>query len=495
MGHGGLERRVGRLLVVGLPAGPLSPDWERRFCDLAPSGVILFGRNVESPDVVSSLIRRLQDLAAAGGFSPLLVCADEEGGFLSPILGPSDPAPAAMAVGSVGSSPLAFEAARVVGGRLRRVGVNLNLAPCVDVNDEPRNPVIGPRSFGADPALVARLGAETIRGLKAGGVLTTAKHFPGHGSTTTDSHVTLPVDGRSPSDLESSALGPFRAAVEAGVDLVMTAHVSFPALTGRPDLPATLSEQIVGEWLRRRLAFRGVVITDAMEMIAVTRVSFEEAALQALSAGADLVLYTLGDEVPWRVRDFLAGRVGRGPLAKERIEERLRRIAALKEAVPERAPESSDRRVFDEIRRRAVTVLEDPGGLLPLALRRHSRVAVVVPNPGLSEGAIDVAAVVDALRQKRLEVEVVEARPESSVSLGALRGCDAGLVFTLSRGPLDPWQAEITREAARTLDRCIVVAAFNPWALPDLDRPAARLATYDFSPPSIRALVERVFAA
>lgn len=481
-------------MIVGLPQGPLTSEWERRFSELTPAGVILFRRDVESPAALRSLVDRLNGLAAEHGFSPLLVAADEEGGFLSPVLGPRDPAPPAMALGSIGSESLAFETAREVGSRLRAAGLNLNFAPCVDVNDEPRNPVIGPRSFGADPDLVARLGVQTVWGLRSGGVLTTAKHFPGHGSTTEDSHKTLPSDARSLEVLRVTALVPFAAVVEAGVDLLMTAHVAYPAVTGTPGEPATFSRRAIEDLARGEVRFEGPVITDALEMAAVAdRTSPEEAAARALSAGADLLLYSAGDGTPWRVREFLAGELSSGALSEERIERSLLRVQRMKAAIPDGVTGGPMPGLFDGVRRRGVTVLDDPGHLLPIRMGPGQSLGVLVPDPGLPEGSIGVGHLRAELAARHDRVTLVPASPREPAALEDLSACDVGLLFVLSRGPLDAWQAELVRRASRLPSRLVLVAALNPHALPELERPAARVASYDFSPPAISALVDRLF--
>ncbi len=485
------KRALGQLMMVGVPGTRLSPDWERRFSDLAPAGVILFRRNVESLPALRTLTGRLERLAVEGGFSPLLISADEEGGFLSPILGMDDPAPAAMALGSAESGSLAFESARLVGTRLRRAGINLNLAPCLDVNDEPDNPVIGPRSFGSDPSVVSRLGVRTLEGLRAGGVLSTAKHFPGHGSTRQDSHKTLPVDARSPEDLRRCALPPFRAAIEAGVDLVMTAHVAFPAVTGGTNEPATFSRRIVGDLLRDEIGFDGVVITDALEMVAVSRGrSVGEAALRGLSAGADLLLDARQEAVSSDVRAALAAAEGR--LSTERLRESFGRIRALKKGIP--APgNATGGDVFREARRRGIRVLADPHDLIPLRIGEGDRLGVLVPDAPLPEGGIDAASFERDLRLRHDRVQVVRAVPGESVPVATLDGCMAIVVLVLCRGPLVSWQADLVRSISECSPRRILVAALNPWALPEGEKDAARVATYDFSPCALRALVERLF--
>jgi beta-N-acetylhexosaminidase len=494
MNESDLKRALGQLMIVGLPGGPWSSEWDRDIAELAPAGVILFRRNAPSMEVVKETTTRLQTLAADEGFGPLLICADEEGGFLSPILGLEDPAPAAMALGVAGSEDLTFRVAREAGARLRSLGLNLNLAPCVDVNDEPGNPVIGPRSFGSDPALVSTMGRRAVEGLREGGVLTAAKHFPGHGSTMLDSHKTLPVDPRSRDQVAGSAQV-FGEAVAAKVDFIMTAHVAFPGHTGRDDLPATFSHEVITSMLRESLHFEGPVMSDALEMAAVSEIASPgEASRRFLDAGGDLLLFTYGDRQPGQARNELLRAVKDGTLAEDRMERSLARIAAAKSSIPPSSPPGEEG-VFSEARELGISVLADPEGEIPLDLRPGESLVAFVPDPGLTEGSIHCEHLESELRSRHAGARVVQARRGEAADPGTLQPRDLAIVFTLSRGPLDPWQEGWTREICHRAQRVVLVAAFNPHALPDLDRRVARLATYDFGTHAMSALANRLFHA
>jgi beta-N-acetylhexosaminidase len=278
--------RLAAVTMIGLPDEGLTPAFRREFEARPYAGVLLFRRHFRNVTALPGLIQELRALAAP---RRILVAVDEEGGFVSQ-LGPDFPVPPSARV--LGRAASAMEVERIsatVGTWLAAMGVDVNFAPVLDVDSEPVNPVIGPRSYGGDAMRVAELGAAALRGFREGGILACAKHFPGHGATTVDSHLTLPTCDVPLSVLEERELVPFREALQLA-PLVMTAHVLYPALD--PDWPATLSPAIVGGWLRGKLNTRGVVVTDAMEMAGVAdSVAPGQAPLQALAAGCDLILY------------------------------------------------------------------------------------------------------------------------------------------------------------------------------------------------------------
>ncbi len=233
-------------------------------------GVVLFRhKNMGNLVELRGLTHALQRAAAESGQPPLLIAADQEGGQLIAV-DQTTPFPGNMALGAAGSDKLAYRVGRALGKELSAVGINVDFAPVCDVNSNPRNPVIGTRSFGEDPKLVARLSGALIRGLQSAGVAATAKHFPGHGDTSSDSHHNAPIVMHDAKRIRSVELVPFRSAVNNRVKLVMTAHIVMPALNGGSnELPATLSPQILRDLLRKKMRFNGVIVSDALDMHAM----------------------------------------------------------------------------------------------------------------------------------------------------------------------------------------------------------------------------------
>lgn len=316
----------GQVFMVGLPGLRVEAAARELVQDLGVGGVILFARNIDNPLQVWELTGELQSLARERGGPPLLIAVDQEGGPVQRLKDPFTRLPAARELGEQATPGEVQALFQRVGRELALVGVNLNLAPVLDVARSPECP-LWERSFGPDPEKVAVYGAVAIRGLLAGGVLATAKHFPGLGDTRRDSHLVLPT-AESPDPERAVDLKPFAAAVAAGVPVVMTAHVRVPVWE---DTPATLSPRAIRTWLRGRLGFTGVVMTDDLEMGAIREQGeVPEAAMQALAAGADLLLICEHPELAWEA----ARRLAKTPSLHQRLAEAAARLARLRERLP-----------------------------------------------------------------------------------------------------------------------------------------------------------------
>lgn len=280
-----LRRRIGQLVVAGFAGTAIPSELRALARDAGLGGIILFGRNVESPEQVAELACAAHALP---GELPPWVSVDQEGGRVARLPAPFTRWPPMRALGRLGDEALASRFARALARELRAVGISLDHAPVLDVDTCPENPVIGDRALSGDAERTARLGAVIVGALQAAGVAACGKHFPGHGDTDADSHAELPVVDRPADRLRAVELSPFRAAVEAGVATVMTAHVRYPALDA--ERPATLSRPIV-DLLKAEMGFDGLLMTDDMEMAAITGgYAVEDAAVRAVAAGCDMVL-------------------------------------------------------------------------------------------------------------------------------------------------------------------------------------------------------------
>ena len=309
--------------MVGLPGPRMDAATRELVRDLKVGGVILFARNIETPGQVWELCRDLQQEALAAGGRPLLISVDQEGGPVQRLKEPFTIIPPARDLGLKATAPEVEALAQRVARELALVGINVNLAPVLDVPREPDCP-LWERAYGQDPDLVGLLGTAAIRGYLSGGVLPVAKHFPGLGDTRVDSHLDLPLS-QSGDLLRGKDLLPFRRAVAAGVPLIMTAHLVVPEWD---DLAATLSPVILQEKLRRDLGFEGVIITDDLEMGAIaTRQMVPEGAREALKAGADLLLVCNNQEAVWETSRLLAQDMVLVP----RAQDAARRLSHLRE--------------------------------------------------------------------------------------------------------------------------------------------------------------------
>ncbi|MGW2045522.1 glycoside hydrolase family 3 protein [Streptomyces sp. NPDC001858] len=321
-----LTRDALTVLQPGFP-GTTAPDWLLRRLGEGLASVGLFGRNIASPEQLAALTAQLRTER-----DDVLVAIDEEGGDVTRLeVRTGSSFPGNHALGAVDDVSLTREVAAELGRRLAECGVNLNWAPSADVNSNPANPVIGVRSFGAAPDLVARHTAAYVTGLQSAGVAACTKHFPGHGDTAVDSHHALPRIDADPAVLAARELTPFRAAIAAGSRAVMTAHILVPALD--PARPATLSPRILTTLLREELGYDGLIVTDGMEMQAVAATyGIERGSVLAIAAGADAICVGGGladDETVRRLRDALITAVRTGELPEQRLADAAERVRAL----------------------------------------------------------------------------------------------------------------------------------------------------------------------
>ncbi|WP_435241779.1 glycoside hydrolase family 3 protein [Streptomyces cucumeris] len=420
-------------------------------------GIIYFGwtHNIRDPHQVAALSNGIQKAALRDRRAPvpLLLSTDQEHGIVARVGAPATLLPGAMALGAGGSAKDARAAGRIAGAELAALGIRQDYAPVADVNVNPANPVIGVRSFGADPRAAARLVAAQVAGYQSAGVAATAKHFPGHGDTTVDSHVGLPVITHSRSEWERLDAPPFRAAIEAGIDSIMTAHLLFPALDPADD-PATLSRPILTGVLREELGYDGVVVTDSLGMQGVReKYGDDRVPVLALKAGVDQLLNPPDLAAAWR---GMHRAVREGEITEARIDTSLRRILELKarrglfddpytsaREVDRTVGTAKHRAAADRIADRTTTLVTNREGLLPLSRKRHRRVLVVGVDPAAPSGT---------------------GGPPTAVLARAL----SGLGFTaeaLSTGTgtaPDPSPARIDEAVAAARDRdAVVVATYN----------------------------------
>lgn len=476
-----LRQKVGQLFVVGFDGPDVPPQFESLLADWGVGGVLYFERNLATPTQTAALSTSLQRLAADANLPPLLIGIDEEGGPVTRVPWGAAP-PSAMAMGATRDGSLAAEMGAAIGDELRALGITINFAPVLDVNVNPDNPVIGVRSFGDDPSLVGRLGSQFAAGLQRADVLACGKHFPGHGATVTDSHHDLPVVPHGRERLDRVELAPFRRAVEAGIDAVMTTHVAFPAVTGAEDRPATIAPSVITGLLRDALGFEGLVVTDCLEMDAISSgVGTVAAAVQAVEAGCDLLTISHTPERQRAAMRAVREAVRSGRLSESRLDESVERVLAAKRAVaaagtasPAWAPAAE--RVADvatRTAREAVTLVRDRARTLPL----DGPVTVVTfdsDDPSAASG--DLATAVDA--------------PDCPVThrTGEVPAGDDPVVVGTTDAAADAEQARVVRELAASDVPHVVVALSNPYDLRAFPEVQCYLTAYDDSDAALAAI-------
>jgi beta-N-acetylhexosaminidase len=323
-----IRRDIGQLLIASLPGRTITPEIRSLAREFSLGGVILFARNIEAPEQVGELSHDVQTLAAE---LPLWVSVDQEGGRVARLKAPFTVWPPMATLGRSGDEGLALRFGKALAAELRAVGITLDYAPVLDIHTNPKNPIIGDRALAEDANSVARLGAAIIQGLQSTGVAACGKHFPGHGDTSVDSHLDLPLVEHPPDRIRRVELVPFREALAAGVAFIMTAHVLVPSLD--EEKPATLSRRIVQGMLRDELGFAGVILSDDLEMKAIANsYTVPDAAAQAIAAGCDGLLVCSGDvDVQAATLETLVHAVEQNVISSKRLEDALTRQRAAKE--------------------------------------------------------------------------------------------------------------------------------------------------------------------
>ncbi|MGW0707348.1 glycoside hydrolase family 3 N-terminal domain-containing protein [Streptomyces sp. NPDC002643] len=434
-----LDEAAHRCLVAGFDGTTTVPDPLKRLVDRGLGGVILFTRNVRDADQVRELTGALRALRP-----DLLVAIDNEGGGIGHLVGAGAPeVPGSWALGFVDDPALTAYCADALAGHLAMLGITVSYAPVADLQRRPENPIVRTRSFGSDPDLVSRHLHAWIAATEARGIASCAKHFPGHGGTVTDSHHELALDPRPYADLD---LAPFRAAITAGVPMLMSAHVVFPALD--PDRPATLSPRVLHDLLRDELRFDGVLVSDALEMKAIAdRYGEAAGARLALAAGADQVIVAVPDlGTTLACRDAVLAALAAGELPEDRVMEAAGRVRRLADRYA--TPTAPDRTApWDtgaglEAARRAVRAR---GPLPPPATGAHVVDLFPPPHPALNWGGEDLLTEVRALDPTATGSAVAgEPKDPDAVVAQALSAAEGRpLVVAVCDAGLHPWQGRL----------------------------------------------------
>lgn len=506
-----LEEMVGQLLMPDT-TGVLMHKESREFGRLVEAierfhvgGFIIYNGDALT---AAALTNRLQERARV----PLLFASDFEGGVGMQLRGGTR-LPRAMALAATGDTESASEAARITAREGLALGVHVNFYPVLDVNNNPSNPIINTRAFGDDPEMVANWGAAFIRAAQDEGQIATAKHFPGHGDTSLDSHILLPTLDATRERLEQIELPPFRSAIARGVRAVMTAHIFVPALDteATETRPATLSPQLVEGILRTEYGFDGLVFSDALSMGAVAdRYEAGEAAVLTIEAGCDVALYPVN--IP-RAHSALCEAVRSGRLTAERIERSCRRILQAKawcglhlerkvslEKVWEVLGSPSHTETSRDLFERGITLVRDPLGLLPL---KKERVAAIVLKDNVPVWAHvlrePAGSRFSATISRTFNARLIESGAEAAdleMLMEATRDCDVAVVAVCARVAAYKGSVALSYAHAEVLDALaasglptIVVVFGNPYVLPRVPESATTLLTFESAPESEEAAV------
>ncbi|MFB7371590.1 glycoside hydrolase family 3 protein [Streptomyces sp. NPDC056222] len=523
-----LEEKVGQLFVMRVyghsATAPDQADIDANLAEIGVrtaaelvekyhvGGVIYFAwaHNTRDPHQIAELSNGIQRAGLAQPTPlPLLISTDQEHGIVCRVGKPATLLPGAMALGAGGSHSDARKAAQIAGAELAAVGIRQNYAPVADVNVNPANPVIGVRSFGSDPQAVADLVAAQVKGYQRAGIAATSKHFPGHGDTATDSHYGLPTITHTREQWGELDAPPFRSAIAAGIDSIMTAHIVVPALDPNED-PATLSRPILTGILREQLGYDGVVVTDSLGMEGVrTKYGDDRVPVLALKAGVDQLLNPPKLDIAWNA---VLQAVKNGELTEARLDESILRILRLKAKLglfrkPFVTSAGVDRTVgtaahlaqADRIAEETTTLLLNEGGFLPISRRSHGNVLVVGADPASPSGStgpptttLATAFIELGFSATALSTGITPTAAKIDEAVAAAAGKDVVVVGTYNVSATSPQRTLVSRLVATGVP-VVTVAIRNPYDIAGLTGQRATVAAYSWTDVELRAAV-RVIA-
>ncbi|MFZ1398689.1 MAG: glycoside hydrolase family 3 N-terminal domain-containing protein [Candidatus Promineifilaceae bacterium] len=475
-----------------------------------PAGFTLFRPlNVQNLAQVRGLTAELQTIATQANQPPLIIATDQEGGQLNALGEETTLFPGNMALGATRDVALARRVGQAMGRELAALGVNVNYAPVCDISSNPQNPACGIRAFGDDPALTAALAAALVAGMQAEGVAATLKHFPGIGQAKVDSHYSLPVLGHSRARLDEVELRPFRTAIAAGAKLIMSGHFAIPALTGSSELPATLSRAVMRDFVRDELGFDGIVISDALDMGAISQGAGQIVdVITAVRAEVDLLLLTSDEAVQERLYAGLQLALSRGLIDATHLQPSLARILALKQWLAQMPQPplavvacAEHQALAQEVANRSITLVRNGANLLPLRLEPDTKIAVIMPQPKdltpADTSSFITPGLATAVRAHHPHVdELITSHPPTAAEIASLRykaaGYDLLIVGTLSAS-LDGMQAELVNALLATAVPTITIALRTPYDLTAYPQAQTHVCSYSILPASMRALAAALF--
>lgn len=493
-----LEQKIGQVMVIGFDGTTVNAELHQMMTEYHIGGVILFARNVELPEQVAALTNELQNIALESGNPGLFIAIDQEGGRVARLTEEKGftEFPSAMALTATGDPQNAYRVAAAMAAEMRAVGINVDFAPDLDVNNNPANPVIGIRSFSSDPQTVAEYGLAFARGLQENGVLAFGKHFPGHGDTGVDSHIDLPLVLHDRARLDQIELVPFRAAIAADFAGIMSAHVTFPMIDSTPGLAATLSRPVLTGLLRQELGYNGLIVTDSLEMGALAAKGYPPAvgAPLALAAGADLLLFNRDHVMHREAFANLVQAVRDGKISQEQLDASVQRILQTKERFGLLNPTLVDVGAADssvktadhlalsrELAQKAITLLRDPQGLLPV---KTTSMPLIV----------ETSSVRDQIKFLGLSGSTwaVGAEPADSQITDIIHAAQDGRTVLVPVNDLNvnTRQMRLVQELVNADIPVIALVHRNPFDADLLPETVTVLITYGFNPPIRAALAE-----
>lgn len=493
-----IKQMLGQKLIFGFHGSEMSEEFISLIKEYKIGNVILFLRNVKSADQLRKLCAQVQELILAETGYPAFIVIDQEGGMVSRLPKDAVNVPGAMAIAATGEPENARLASEITIRQLRGLGANFNMAPVLDVNNNPKNPVIGVRSFGDQPHRVAAFGTASAAPYAGSGILCCGKHFPGHGDTAVDSHLGLPRVDKTVEELEALELIPFRAAAEAGIPAIMISHVLFPKIV-KEEVPCTMSREIITGLLKEKMGYQGLILTDCMEMRAIQDYyGTPEGTVASIKAGVDLAEISSTIALEWGAAKAVNEAAERGEFDMEEIKASVEKILAYKKKLcyeidTARCNLDADREAVEKMVRKSITCCE---GEAPLADEKTffcgcaDYRASLVGNENGNAGNFaaymaEAFAAPGVVTSKNPEEEEIRTVAQQAANHDKI-------IFSTCNGHLFQGQIALAKALAETGKPLTVVALRNPYDLPMLPDGINKIAAYDYSDLVLKAL-EAVF--
>jgi beta-N-acetylhexosaminidase len=502
-----LREKIGQMLVVGFDGYEINDHIIEVIKNYKIGNIILFARNIKSAEQLYQLNLNLQKLAMKEIGFPLFITIDQEGGMVTRIYNDATFFPGNMTIAATNQTNNAYEVGKMMAQELKALGINFNLAPVLDVNSNPQNPVIGVRSYSDNPQMVADFGVAYVKGLQDGGVIATGKHFPGHGDTAVDSHLDLSAVVHGQERLEQVELYPFKKAIEAGIDAIMSAHVLFPAYETEK-LPGTLSKNVLTGLLREKLGFKGIITTDCMQMKAIdTYYVTEKAAILAVNAGADIVMISHSLEKQINAFNNLIEAVQTGVISEAKIDESVERLIAYKEkycsdihdflnsnyeAVKADVLVDENKQFAKQLVDQALTLVKSNG-----KVDFSKRTLLLASDPfvtTIADDAFQTNSIVSVAKKafpnwSVLKMDVKPTDEFKASVLNQIENFDQIIVCTYNANVFTK-QAELVNAIAKTREDLLVCATRNPYDVMAMENVQNYLCLYEYTANSVSSLMK-----
>ncbi len=492
-----LKQKIGQLFAVGLPGETVSEEFRDLVRQYKVGNVILFSRNMTSKEQIRALTAELRELIRQETGQEPLIMTDEEGGVVSRLPAGMEPLPSAMAQASLKDPGLVREGSRRIGEELLDLGINMDLAPVADINNNRDNPIIGVRSFGEDADTVSAYALAAVKGYEEAGILSCAKHFPGHGDTKTDSHVDLPLLKKSTEELEELELIPFEKLIRGGAPAIMISHMAVPSITDGEKVPCTMSRSAVSGYLRAKMGFTGLVVSDCMEMEAVhTYFGTERGCVAALAAGIDLVLVSHRAELAARSIEAVYDAVHSGEILEEEIERAWGQVCRAKDRIqgqtaPCGAEEETNAFCLQFLEK---TITPGAEGAAAFSLGEHPVYLAPVPQrltqvADASGGSWTMGSLIaEKFGGDAFTCSLDPDQAERERILKSVKNA-SGIVLGTLNGHLYEGQKKLLKELEETGIPLAHAALRNPYDLDLSDKAEFKIALYEYSERSVQALM------